>query len=100
MSSLAGSSNVMVTFLLSCSALTDWTPFNSNLPGIIVADLDINYRNGRLYAGTHGRGIYAVDLVTPVVPITNDAAIAKITSPVINDYCDSLTAPLAVVVKN
>jgi len=80
--------------------MPDWVAYNSNLPGIIVADLEINYRNSRLYAGTHGRGIYAVDLVTPVAPITNDVAIAKITSPVINDYCDSLTTPLTVVVKN
>ena len=80
--------------------MTDWVDFSSNLPGVIVSDLDINYRSSKLYAATHGRGIYAVDLVTPVAPISNDAAIAKITSPEPGDYCDSLTTPLAVKIKN
>lgn len=80
--------------------MTDWVDFSPNLPGVIVSDLDINYRSSKLYAATHGRGIYAVDLVTPVAPIPNDAAIVKITNPVNKEYCDSITTPLAVKIKN
>ncbi len=81
-------------------SMTDWIPFNDGLPGVIVSDLDINYRNGKLYAATQGRGIYKVDLITPVATIENDAAITKIASPLIKDYCDSLTAPLTLIIKN
>ncbi|MBL0340057.1 MAG: T9SS type A sorting domain-containing protein [Bacteroidetes bacterium] len=80
--------------------MTDWVDFNSNLPGVIVSDLDINYRSSKLYTATHGRGIFSVDLVTPVAPIANDAAIAQITSPEPKDYCDSLTTPLTLKIKN
>ncbi len=80
--------------------MPDWVAFNSNLPGVIVSDLDINYRSGKLNAATHGRGIYAIDLLTTVAPITIDAAITKITSPKPNDYCDNVTTPLAFKVKN
>ncbi len=80
--------------------MNDWVSFNTNLPGVIIADLNLNYRNGKLYTATHGRGIYSIDLVSPVTPVTNDAAIAKIISPVVKDYCDSLTTPFAVNIKN
>jgi len=80
--------------------MPDWVAFNSNLPGVIVSDLDINYRIGKLFAATHGRGIYAIDLITNVAPIPLDAAVTKITSPEPRDYCDNLTTPLAVKIKN
>ena len=78
----------------------DWVPFSTDLPGIVIADLDINYRNGKLFAATHGRGIYTTDLVKPIPPILNDAAVSEIIAPFDGDYCDSLTTPFIIKIKN
>ncbi|MBK7871809.1 MAG: T9SS type A sorting domain-containing protein [Saprospiraceae bacterium] len=42
--------------------LSDWILFSNNLPNVIIAELDINYTTGKLYAGTFGRGIWCTDL--------------------------------------
>lgn len=38
-----------------------WLPFNNNLPNIIIFELEINYLENKLYAATHGRGLWASD---------------------------------------
>jgi photosystem II stability/assembly factor-like uncharacterized protein len=76
--------------------MSDWLAFNNNLPGVIISDLDINYRSGKLFTATHGRGIYVVDLLTPVTAIANDAAITQILYPEVQEYCDSILSPLVV----
>lgn len=48
--------------------LIDWKSYNNGMPGVIISDLDINTRNGKLYAATHGRGIYSVDLLLQAMP--------------------------------
>ena len=78
----------------------DWSAFNTDLPGVVVSDLDLNYRSGILYVATQGRGIYKAEPVNPVAPILNDAAIAEIIQPVVRDYCDSVTTPLVIKIKN
>jgi PKD repeat protein len=36
----------------------DWVPFNDGLPNVIVNELEINYLNKKIRAGTYGRGLY------------------------------------------
>ena len=36
-----------------------WLPFNNNLPNVIIFELDINFVENKIYAGTHGRGLWA-----------------------------------------
>jgi len=36
-----------------------WQCFNMGLPPTLIFDLEINYCEGRLYAATHGRGVYS-----------------------------------------
>ncbi|WP_161555212.1 T9SS type A sorting domain-containing protein [Dokdonia sinensis] len=36
----------------------DWTPFDNGLPNVTVRDLEINYTDGNITAGTYGRGIW------------------------------------------
>ncbi len=36
-----------------------WSMLNVGLPPVVVLDLKINYTEGRLYAGTHGRGVWS-----------------------------------------
>jgi len=38
---------------------TEWQPFNTNLPNVIINELEINQSNGKIYAGTYGRGLWA-----------------------------------------
>ncbi len=38
--------------------LEDWVPYSTNLPNVIVNELDINNANRMLYAGTYGRGLW------------------------------------------
>lgn len=42
-----------------------WQCFNMGLPPTLIFDLEINYCEGRLYAATHGRGVYSspIDII-------------------------------------
>ena len=46
------------------NTFTDWQPYNTNLPNVIVNELEINSVDGKIYAGTYGRGVWA----SPIVP--------------------------------
>ncbi|MEO9034546.1 MAG: glycosyl hydrolase, partial [Gemmatimonadaceae bacterium] len=43
-----------------------WTQLKSGIPGVPVADLQIQARANDLVVGTHGRGIYILDDITPL----------------------------------
>ncbi len=43
-----------------------WTPLTDGLPNVAVYDLAYNANTGVLLAGTHGRGMFALDLVRPL----------------------------------
>lgn len=38
--------------------MTDWVPYQNGLPNVIVSDLEISYNDNKLWAGTHGRGLW------------------------------------------
>ncbi|MDC3340933.1 T9SS type A sorting domain-containing protein [Flavobacteriaceae bacterium] len=38
---------------------SEWQPFMTNLPNVIVSELEINQANGKIYAGTYGRGLWS-----------------------------------------
>lgn len=38
--------------------ITGWAPFNTGLPNVVVADLEMYYAEGKLRAGTFGRGLW------------------------------------------
>ncbi|MDX9790433.1 MAG: T9SS type A sorting domain-containing protein [Candidatus Kapabacteria bacterium] len=40
----------------------NWELFSNKLPPAVVSDLEINHANGKLYAGTYGRGIWEIKL--------------------------------------
>jgi photosystem II stability/assembly factor-like uncharacterized protein len=40
------------------STMADWIPYNTNLPNVIVDELEINYNSGKLRAATYGRGLW------------------------------------------
>ena len=53
-----------------------WHRINNNMPTVPVHDLLIHPRDGDLIAGTHGRGIWILDDITPLQQLT-DAVMAS-----------------------
>ncbi len=51
-----------------------WTRFSENLPKVGVFSLAIQPRESALVIGTHGRGIYIIDDITPLRQITPEIA--------------------------
>jgi len=45
-----------------------WTLFGSNLPNVIINDLEINNKTKELYAGTWGRGVWKTQLLDCNLP--------------------------------
>ena len=41
------------------NTFAEWQPFNTNLPNVIVNELEINFVDQKIYAGTYGRGLWA-----------------------------------------
>ena len=46
------------------NTLDEWQPYSTNLPNVIINELEINSADGKIYAGTYGRGLWA----SPYVP--------------------------------
>lgn len=55
-----------------------WAQFTGNLPNVSVRDLAIHPRESDLIIGTHGRGIYIVDDITPLRKINRDILESKL----------------------
>lgn len=51
------------------ASLSDWIPYSNGLPNVVINDLEIYYPARKLRAGTYGRGIWEVDLVTAPLPV-------------------------------
>ena len=47
---------------VSTNAGSSWASATGDLPDVMIADLVVHPIAGRLFAGTHGRGIYSTDL--------------------------------------
>lgn len=45
-------------------SMTDWIPYQTGLPNVVVNDLEISYYDNKLWAGTFGRGLWKTDLYT------------------------------------
>ena len=46
------------------NSMTEWVPYNSGLPNVIVRELEIHYEEGTISAATYGRGIWKSPLNT------------------------------------
>ena len=54
-----------------------WARFTGDLPKVPVHDLDIHPREHDLIVGTHGRGIYILDDLTPLRALTQEIVDSK-----------------------
>jgi len=60
------------------SLMTEWIPFNKNMPNVMIADLSIEYGTGKIRAATFGRGLWESDLyVAPGSNKVNEKEIPK-----------------------
>lgn len=65
-----------------------WEPFNAGLPNVVVNDLEINYVDRKLKAGTYGRGVWLTPLYSDI-----SAPLADMDLP--TAVCDGDTITLA-----
>jgi hypothetical protein len=47
------------------ASMNSWQPFMTNLPNVVVSDLEINYTNNTIRAATYGRGLWESNLACP-----------------------------------
>ena len=71
--------------------LGDFQPFNTNLPNVIVNDLEINETAGIIRAGTYGRGVWESGSWGAVV-LSDDAGILQVDSPT-GQFCGDTFTP-------
>ncbi len=64
--------------------LTDWVAYNTDLPNVIVTELEINYTHNQLYAATYGRGIWKAD-------IPSTLSVPSIIEPLANSFGNATT---------
>jgi hypothetical protein len=77
--------------------MTQWEPFDTNLPNVSVTDLEINVEDAKLIAATYGRGVWQTNI--PVQLPTNDVKFVSIQNPSIGINCNATITP-QVQVKN
>ncbi|WP_238989452.1 T9SS type A sorting domain-containing protein [Flavobacterium sp. LMO8] len=78
-------------------SMSQWEPFDVNLPNVSITDLEINLEDSKLIAATYGRGVWQTDI--PVQIPANDLKFVSIQNPGININCGSNITP-QVEVKN
>jgi hypothetical protein len=78
-------------------SMSQWEPFDTNLPNVEVTDLEINLEENIITAATYGRGIWqsAIPLEIP----SNDIKLQAIQSPTLDINCGGIISP-QIVVKN
>ncbi len=78
--------------------LSQWEPFDTNLPNVSVTDLEINLDDAKIVASTYGRGIWQSAI--PVQVPLNDVKLVQIISPTsVNVNCNATITP-QVQIKN
>jgi photosystem II stability/assembly factor-like uncharacterized protein len=55
------------------ATMTDWVPYQTGLPVVLVTELEISYFNNKLWAGTFGRGLWSADLYSPSVGVESQS---------------------------
>ena len=69
------------------NTLDEWQPYSTNLPNVIINELEINSADGKIYAGTYGRGLWASPYVPHLLNTTsllNDTDVEIFPNPVKN----------------
>ena len=78
-------------------SMTQWEPFETNLPNVSVTDLEINLEEGIITAATYGRGIWQSPI--PIEVPANDLKLVSVNAPSPNINCSNVINP-EITVKN
>lgn len=78
-------------------SMSQWEPFETNLPNVSVRDLEINLEDNVIIAGTYGRGIWQCAIPVEVPP--SDIKFVAIQNPTVSINCGNLISP-EISVKN
>lgn len=54
------------------NTFSEWQVFNNNLPNVIINELEINYAENKIYAGTYGRGLWVSPVYNGTLSIENN----------------------------
>ena len=79
-------------------SMTQWEPFDTNLPNVSVRDLEINLEDNILVAATYGRGIWQTAI--PFETQSNDIKLVEVTSPNNEVNCTPSISPVVNVKNN
>ncbi len=63
---------------LSLDGGQNWARFKENLPKVAVHDIVIHPREHDVILGTHGRGVYIIDDITPLRALTQDKLLQNV----------------------
>lgn len=78
-------------------SMATFQAFDTNLPNVSVTDLEINLEDGKIIAGTYGRGIWQSNI--PIEIPSNDVKLVSIQQPTTGVACSGSVTP-QVEVKN
>lgn len=76
---------------------SEWQPYSNLLPNVQVNELEINYANGMIYAGTYGRGLWASPVVEGTASVEENAfenAVSVYPNPANSQITISLQDPI------
>ena len=59
------------------SLMTDWVPYSTGLPNVVVDELEIQYNVGKLRAATYGRGLWETSIYEPSTEAINENELEK-----------------------
>lgn len=77
--------------------LNDWANHSTDLPNVIVHELEVRYADRKVVAGTYGRGLWASDLYVPVPISVEDGLDAPAVTVWPNPASDVLRVSVAAV---
>ncbi|MGJ8592361.1 MAG: T9SS type A sorting domain-containing protein [Aquaticitalea sp.] len=57
-------------YYIDSTTNSSWLPFSNNLPNVQISELEINYVDNKLYAGTYGRGLWRTNIYDPTLSVS------------------------------
>jgi photosystem II stability/assembly factor-like uncharacterized protein len=77
------------------ATMSDWAPYNTGLPNVVIDELEINYSISKLRAATFGRGIWESDLQISTLLAIDASTTAMIAPP--TTTCDTVITPIITI---